>query len=55
MRLNGSEAADLLETLVVWFYFPTVLPTYVQLRWDHQDQLGTMESNDRDDRVGAQE
>ena len=23
--------------------------------WDHQDQLGTMESNDRDDRVGAQE
>ena len=22
---------------------------------DHQDQLGTMESNDRDDRVGAQE
>jgi hypothetical protein len=24
-------------------------------RWDHQDQLGTMESNDRDDRVEAQE
>ena len=54
MRLNGSEAADLLEALVVWFYFPSVLPVF-SLDGDHQDQLGTMESNDRDDRVGAQE